>query len=186
MTPGLSKDIRCHVWSYIVYTCKSDIRPYIKWAVSLVIFTSIFLRGLCGYIWVNILTLSPQDFRRSYSISINSRTYARIYITEAFSFHFNLFNIQDRCRSRMNGGGFEADHNVPLMMQFIMSSTLSARQNYGNKCLSWTMNTQNLHTLAMMIQKQRTSPFYTIQTITTVKYLYPIMRWCRAKILNER
>ena len=35
----------------------------IKWAVSLVILhmvTSIFLRGLCGYIWVNILTLSPQ------------------------------------------------------------------------------------------------------------------------------
>ena len=34
-----------------------------KWAVSLVILhmvTSIFLQGLCGYIWVNILTLSPR------------------------------------------------------------------------------------------------------------------------------
>ena len=42
---------------------RSDIRPHIKWAVSLVILhmvTSIFLQGLCGYIWVNILTLSPR------------------------------------------------------------------------------------------------------------------------------
>ena len=42
---------------------KSDIRPHIKWAISLVILhmvTSIYLWGLCGYVWVNILTLSPQ------------------------------------------------------------------------------------------------------------------------------
>ena len=37
---------------------RSDIRPHIKWAVSLVIciyghFN--FPRGLCGYVWVNIL-----------------------------------------------------------------------------------------------------------------------------------
>ena len=62
MTPGLSKDIQCHVWSYFykqVQISRSDIRPHIKWAVSLVILhmiTSIFLRALCGYIWVNILT----------------------------------------------------------------------------------------------------------------------------------
>ena len=66
MTPGLSKDIRCHVWPYFykqVQISRSDIRPHIKWAVSLVILhmvTSIFLRALCGYIWVNILTLSPR------------------------------------------------------------------------------------------------------------------------------
>ena len=66
MTPGLSKDIRCHVWPYVsinLQISRSDIRPHIKWAVSLVILhmvTSIFLWGLCGYIWVNILTLSPQ------------------------------------------------------------------------------------------------------------------------------
>ena len=45
-----------------VLISRSDIRPHIKWAVSLVILhmvTSIFLHGLCGYIWVNILTLSP-------------------------------------------------------------------------------------------------------------------------------
>ena len=43
--------------------CRSDIRPHIKWAVSLVILhmiTSIFLHALCGYIWVNILTFSPR------------------------------------------------------------------------------------------------------------------------------
>ena len=46
---------------------RSDIRPNIKWAVSLVILhmiTSIFLLALCGYIWVNILTLSPRGDRR--------------------------------------------------------------------------------------------------------------------------
>ena len=46
-----------------VQISSSDIRPHIKWAVSLVILhmvTSISLQGLCGYIWVNILTLSPQ------------------------------------------------------------------------------------------------------------------------------
>ena len=46
-----------------VQISRSDMRPHIKWAVSLVILhmiTSIFLRALCGYIWVNILTLSPR------------------------------------------------------------------------------------------------------------------------------
>ena len=46
-----------------VQISRSDIRPHIKWVVSLVILhmvTSIFLQGLCGYIWVKILTLSPR------------------------------------------------------------------------------------------------------------------------------
>ena len=53
-----------HIFFYKqVQISRSDIRPHIKWAVSLVILhmvTSIFLQGLCGYISVNILTLSPQ------------------------------------------------------------------------------------------------------------------------------
>ena len=52
-----------HIFYKQVQISRSDIRPHIKWAVSLVILhmvTSIFLQGLCGYIWVNILTLSPQ------------------------------------------------------------------------------------------------------------------------------
>ena len=39
MTPGLSKDIRCYVWPYFflkLANARSDIRPHIKWAVSLV------------------------------------------------------------------------------------------------------------------------------------------------------
>ena len=38
-----------------------QIRPHIKWAVSLVIAYGHFTipQGLCGYVWVNILTLSP-------------------------------------------------------------------------------------------------------------------------------
>ena len=51
-----------HTFYKHVQISRSDIRPHTKWAVSLVILhmvTSIFLWGLCGYIWVNILTLSP-------------------------------------------------------------------------------------------------------------------------------
>ena len=51
-----------------VQISRSDMRPHIKWAVSLVILhmiTSIFLRALCGYIWVNILTLSPRGVLRN-------------------------------------------------------------------------------------------------------------------------
>ena len=66
MTSGLSKGIRCHVWPYFFTNkCKSadQTSGHTKSAVSLVILhmvTSIFLQGLCGYIWVNILTLSPR------------------------------------------------------------------------------------------------------------------------------
>ena len=41
---------------------RSDIRPHIKWAVSLVIAHGHFKSSsgvLCEYVWVNILTLSP-------------------------------------------------------------------------------------------------------------------------------
>ena len=62
MTPGLSKDIQCHVrpWS-ICYACKSsraDIRLQVKWSVSLVIADGnflIFLDDLCEFVWVNII-----------------------------------------------------------------------------------------------------------------------------------
>ena len=52
-----------HTFYEQVLISRSDIKPHIKWAVSLVILhmiTSIFLRAVCGYIWVNILTLSPR------------------------------------------------------------------------------------------------------------------------------
>ena len=55
-----------HTFYKQVQIIRSDIRPHIKWAVSLVILhmiTSIFLRALCGYIWFNILTLSPRGVR---------------------------------------------------------------------------------------------------------------------------
>ena len=53
------------MYNHTAITCKSadQISGHTNWAVSLVILhmvTSIFLRGLCGHIWVNILTLSPQ------------------------------------------------------------------------------------------------------------------------------
>ena len=46
-----------------------------KWAVSLVILhmvTSIFLLGLCGYVWLNILTLSPLRGGRGGGIAYES------------------------------------------------------------------------------------------------------------------
>ena len=52
-----------HTFYKQVLISRSDIRPHIKWAVSLVILhmiTSMFLGALCGYIWVNILTFSPR------------------------------------------------------------------------------------------------------------------------------
>ena len=61
-----------HIFYTQVQISRSDIRPHIKWAVSLVILhmvTSIFLQGLCEYIWVNILTLLPQ---RAYFIDIQT------------------------------------------------------------------------------------------------------------------
>ena len=52
-----------HTFHKHVLISRSDNRPHIKWAVSLVILhmiTSIFLRALCGYIWVDILTFITQ------------------------------------------------------------------------------------------------------------------------------
>ena len=53
-----------HTFYKQVQISRSDIRPHIKWAVSPVILhmiTSIFLRALCGYIWVNILTAMSES-----------------------------------------------------------------------------------------------------------------------------
>ena len=60
-----------HTFYKQVQISRSDIRPHIKWAVSLVILhmiTSIFLRALCGYIWVNIM--------RNSSVCVFGDTYA--------------------------------------------------------------------------------------------------------------
>ena len=50
-----------HTLFLCVQITRSDIRTRVKWAVSLVIADGhlIFLRGLCGYAWANIVTLSP-------------------------------------------------------------------------------------------------------------------------------
>ena len=64
MTPGLNTDFQCHmtILCLNLQITRSDIRPHTKWAVSLVIAYGhfIFLGGLCGYVWVTVLTLSPQ------------------------------------------------------------------------------------------------------------------------------
>ena len=58
MTPGLSKDIRCHALPYFFFnlkTARSDISPHIKWAVSLVFAYGHFNVPL-GREWVSILS----------------------------------------------------------------------------------------------------------------------------------
>ena len=64
MTLGLSEDIWCHEWDTLFYACKSPDQSKkitVKWVVRLMIADGhlIFPRGLCGYVWVNILILSP-------------------------------------------------------------------------------------------------------------------------------
>ena len=68
MTPGLSKDIRCHVRMTILFLnlqiTRSDIRPHIKWAVSLMIAYGHFNLPQ-GFVWVCGLTCSlyhPQGY----------------------------------------------------------------------------------------------------------------------------
>ena len=64
-----------HIFYKQVQISRSDIKPHIKWAVSLVMLhmvTSIFLQGLCGYIWVNILTLSNQRGTKYQSTLMNN------------------------------------------------------------------------------------------------------------------
>ena len=65
MTPGLCKGIRCHVWPHFfikLQMSRADIRPHIKWVVSLVIAYGHFdfpQRFVWVCMWVrNILTLS--------------------------------------------------------------------------------------------------------------------------------
>ena len=64
MTPGLSKDIRCHVWLHFFWTCNSPDQTsghtqsgLSAWWLHKI--TSIFLGGFVFVCMVNILTLSP-------------------------------------------------------------------------------------------------------------------------------
>ena len=75
--------------------CKSDIRPHIKWAVSLVIFhmiTSIFLRALCGYVWVNILTLSLRGI-----FSVVSEICLQMWFYRPWSWMVQVIGQKDYC-----------------------------------------------------------------------------------------
>ena len=56
MTSGFRKDIRCHVWPYFflnLQTTRLDMRPHIKWAVSLMIAFGhfIYIHIRVGNIW---------------------------------------------------------------------------------------------------------------------------------------
>ena len=55
MTPGLNKDIQCHVWPYFFISLqitRSDIRQHTKRAVSLVIFAYGNFNLPQGFVWI--------------------------------------------------------------------------------------------------------------------------------------
>ena len=58
--PSLNKDIQSHIWDIILHK-SSDLTPVHTWskrsAQGLQMSSLIILSGLCGYVWVSILTL---------------------------------------------------------------------------------------------------------------------------------
>ena len=96
-----------HTFYKQVLISRSEIRPHIKWAVSLVILhmiTSIFLRAWCGYIWVNILTLSPRgehwdepNYRRgNWELFKNAQRHpSQTANIESGSSRFYIFHVTD-------------------------------------------------------------------------------------------
>ena len=92
VTPGLSKDILCHVGPYFFYKqvqiSRSDIRPHIKWAVSLVILhmvTSMSLQGCVGIYGLTYSLYHPRGYLTHYfvpgrMILGNVRPYGRMVL----------------------------------------------------------------------------------------------------------
>ena len=63
MAPGLSKDIQCHVWQYFSKLANHQIRHQAthKDCQPMIAYGHFNLPGgFVWYVWVNILTLSPQ------------------------------------------------------------------------------------------------------------------------------
>ena len=103
--PGHS--VLLYVWSlsFLYWNIMgSDIRPHVRWAVSLVIADGylIFLRGLCGYVWLKMLTLSPLRVERSENVKdctiwkVNRRKNMRVTIS--FARLFNRPNVLTHIR----------------------------------------------------------------------------------------
>ena len=102
LTPGLSKDFQCHVWPY--YFCICEIIQVGHQATSekggqpgdLQIATLIFLKGLFGYVWVNILTLSCERLCKG--------TWALFRLEKHFfSFFSMVINYQIKHNARQFG-----------------------------------------------------------------------------------
>ena len=128
MTPGLSKDIQCHVWPYFfpnLHITRSDIRPHIKWAVSLVIAYGHghinISWGLCGYVRVNILTLSPlrrEQYREEslHVIRNPSKSCKELCkLTGNCMLYISESHLIAWCISQWNG---TASYNILLLTQF--------------------------------------------------------------------
>ena len=113
-----------HTFYKQVRISRSDIRPHKKWAVSLVILhmiTSIFLRALCGYIWVNILTLSP---RGETTVDI----FKLEFISIRFTTFFTLTKISNTKKHQISA--YRPFENVSLLyiyFQWVAAATLRTK-----------------------------------------------------------
>ena len=100
MTPGLSKNIRCHVWPYFLLTYKSLDQTsdhtwsgLLAWWLHLVIL--IFLRGLCGNIWVNILILLPlRVVKFEFMTLLEIQAYCHIWCKLLYSKHIPVITAK--------------------------------------------------------------------------------------------
>ena len=74
MTPGLRKDIRCHCMTILFFLnleiTRSDIRPHIKWAVSLVITYGHFNLPQ-GFVWALLMIILTNTNTLTKSLIIN-------------------------------------------------------------------------------------------------------------------
>ena len=111
MTPGLSKDILCHVLTILflnVQITGSDIRPHIKWVVSLVIAYGHFNLPQ-GFVWacmyvVNILTLSRQRLILVVWPSLETCTELK-YILRSDSESFLFQSLTEIAKQQMEAHG---------------------------------------------------------------------------------
>ena len=99
MTPGLGKDIRCHVWPYsflCLHITRSDIRLHLKWAVSLVMAHGhwIFHTWVC--VGMNELTYPlyhPSGLGKTFEKKVTKLIYVYLFAKLFYKHYPSLFRI---------------------------------------------------------------------------------------------
>ena len=123
MTPGLSKDIGIMYDHTFFKPCKSSDRTsghtysgLSAWWLNMV--TLIFVRGLCGHVWVNIHTLSPPRVSTTLSLSLS----LSLFLSHVSLFPPFLCILLIWCTSWTIHSGLQiaqSTHLVPLIDQVL-------------------------------------------------------------------